>query len=85
MFSENKFAAGIFIGGMEGIKDEFELFRLFHPKALLLPIASTGAAAKIVYKKFLPRQLRNERLVNDYAYMSLFQDLLIDKIQKNGL
>lgn len=80
MFTENQFAAAIFIGGMEGIEDEFKLFREFHPHALLLPIASTGAATRIVYSDYLPREMRNKRLENDYAYMSLFQDLLIDKI-----
>lgn len=80
MFSENKFSAGIFIGGMNGIEDEFKLFREFHPDALLLPIASTGAAAKIVFNELLPQKLKNNRLLNDYGYMSLFQDLLIDKI-----
>lgn len=80
MFSENQFVAGIFIGGMEGIEDEFRLFREFHPNAVLLPIASTGAAAKIVYDNFLPEELKDKRLDSDYAYMSLFQDLLLDKI-----
>jgi hypothetical protein len=80
MFSENTFSAGVFIGGMNGIEEEFELFRKSHPDALVLPIASTGAAAKIVYDKYLPLKMQNDRLVNDYAYMSLFQDLLIDKM-----
>ena len=80
MFSENHFVSGIFIGGMEGIEDEFKLFREFHPKALILPISSTGAASQIVYNNYLPTDLKNQRLVNDYAYMSLFQDLLLDKI-----
>ena len=80
MFSENLFVAGIFIGGMEGIEDEYKLFRDFHPDAIVLPIASTGAASQMVYCKYLPDELKNKRLENDYAYMSLFQDLLIDKI-----
>jgi len=80
MFTENTFVAGIFIGGMEGIEDEFKLFRELQPQAFVLPIASTGAAAKIVYNKYLPTETKNARLKNDYAYMSLFQDLLIDKI-----
>lgn len=80
LFSENQFVSGIFIGGMEGIEDEFKLFREFHPKALILPISSTGAASRIVYDNYLSPEFRNQRLVNDYAYMSLFQDLLIDKI-----
>lgn len=79
MFCENDFSAGIFIGGMNGIEDEFKLFKEFHPDALLLPIASTGAAARIVFNELLPQKQKNNRLLNDYGYMSLFQDLLIDK------
>ena len=80
MFSENTFVAGVFIGGMEGIEDEYKLFRKFHPEAIVLPVASTGAASKIVYTDFLSNDMKNKRLENDYAFMSLFQDLLIDKI-----
>ncbi len=42
MFSENPVVAGVFIGGMEGIEDEYKLFRDFYPEAIVLPIASTG-------------------------------------------
>jgi hypothetical protein len=80
MLSENAFSAAVFIGGMEGIVDEYKMFREFHPKALLLPIASTGAATKIVYEELLPDGFKNERLLKDYGFMSLFQKLLIDKI-----
>jgi hypothetical protein len=80
MFFENEFSAGIFIGGMNGIEEEFKLFYEFNPNALLLPVASTGAATKIVFNELLPQQQKNIRLLNDYGYMSLFQDLLIDKI-----
>lgn len=80
MFSENEFAAGIFIGGMDGIEVEYNMFREYHPNSILLPIASTGAATKIVYENLLPDEFKNERFVKDYGYMSLFQKLLIDKI-----
>lgn len=80
MFSENKFDAAIFIGGMDGIEVEYDMFKVYHPDALLLPIASTGAATKIVYDNFLPEELKNERLLKDYGYMSLFQKFLMDKI-----
>ncbi|MBK8243274.1 MAG: hypothetical protein IPK88_07605 [Saprospiraceae bacterium] len=80
MLTENKFAAAVFIGGMDGIEVEFNMFREFHPHALLLPVASTGAATGIVYNNLLPEEYKNERLVKDYGYMSLFQKLLIDKI-----
>jgi hypothetical protein len=80
MFSENDLVAGVFIGGMEGVEAEFRMLRDFHPNALLLPIASTGAATKIVYETLLPNELKNERLVKDYGYMSLFQKFLLDKL-----
>ncbi|MGZ4009906.1 MAG: SLOG domain-containing protein [Flavisolibacter sp.] len=80
MLSENKFSAAVFIGGMEGIEAEYNMFREKHPNALLLPIASTGAATRIVYDNHLPGNFKNERLLKDYGYMSLFQDLLINQI-----
>ncbi len=80
MFSENTFSAAVFIGGMNGIEDEFKMFRELHPEALLLPIASTGAATRIVYNTLLPNNFKNQRLEKDYAYMSLFQDLLLNKM-----
>lgn len=78
MLDDFEFSAGIFIGGMEGVEEEYKLFMKKHPNALILPIASTGAAAKKIYdERFTDK---NERLVKDYAYMSLFQKYLINKI-----
>ncbi len=74
LIEENNFCVGIFIGGMEGINDEYEMFISAHPTAMVLPIASTGAAAKILYDKIKPKL--DIRLQNDYAYMALFRDLL---------
>ncbi len=78
MLDDFEFSAGIFIGGMEGVEEEYDMFIEKHPKALVLPIASTGAGAKKIYdERFTDK---NERLVKDYAYMSLFQKYLIDEI-----
>jgi hypothetical protein len=74
MFTKYDFKAGIFIGGMEGIEDEFNMFRQAHPMALLLPVASTGAAAGIIYNNMTPKP--DTRLLTDYAYMALFKSLL---------
>lgn len=70
----NDFKVGVFIGGMEGVEDEYSMFVKIHPNALVLPVASTGAAAKIIYDNFILKP--DERLINDYAYMALFRDLL---------
>lgn len=78
IFQENAFSAGIFIGGMEGIQVEYEMFIAANPDAIIIPIASTGGAAKILYDSI--DNLTDERLVNDYAYMALFRNILNDLI-----
>lgn len=81
MLSESEFSAAVFIGGMEGVIDEYNMFREKYPNVdILLPIASTGAASKELYEEFFPKELKNERFVRDYGYMSLFQKLLIERI-----
>ena len=80
MFAENNFKVGIFIGGMEGIEDEFELFTVAHPNAMVLPIASTGAGAKIVFDKYKEKKNFDDRLLKDYAYMALFRYFLSEYI-----
>ena len=77
MLGGNDFVAGIFIGGMEGIEREYEMFKSFHPDAIIILLGSTGAATKILYDGLVDK---NERFGNDYAYTSLFQEFLIDKI-----
>jgi hypothetical protein len=79
LINENDFKIGIFIGGMEGINDEYLMFKDRHPSALILPIASTGAAAKMLYDSQLNKF--DSRLLNDYAYMALFKDLLKDYLK----
>jgi hypothetical protein len=49
MIGSQKFDAAVLIGGMEGIIEEVEIFRRHHPKASLLPVPATGAAARIIY------------------------------------
>lgn len=51
MFREAEFSAAVFIGGMGGILDEYELFRELQPNAAILPISSTGGATLDVAKR----------------------------------
>ena len=47
MLTSRDFDAAVLIGGMEGIRDEARLFREHNPKAQILPVPATGAAAAI--------------------------------------
>lgn len=51
MLSRNDLDAGVFIGGMEGVEAEYELFRKFHPNATVLPVAAPGGAALLLAKQ----------------------------------
>ena len=74
MIGENDYYAAVFIGGMEGVEKEFEMFKELHPDVPCLPIASTGAAAKILYNEHLGEF--DERLLTEMSYTSLFKELL---------
>ena len=78
MFEENEFSCAIFIGGMEGIFEEFELLRDMKPHIPRFPIASTGAAAAIAYDKY---KFNDPLLKNELAYSTLFRNLFA---QTNG-
>ena len=75
MIVSEHFQAGVFIGGMEGVEDEFQLFCHHHPKAVILAVASTGAAARILFYHE-PLGTKDSGLEHDVAYASLFRRLL---------
>lgn len=74
MIGQHDYEAAVFIGGMEGIQDEYEIFKRYHSNALCLPIASTGAAARILYDQH-PGEF-NEKLLTELSYTSLFKEML---------
>lgn len=45
MISRKDFAAAVFIGGMDGVEIEHDMFKQYHPTAVVLPVASPGGAA----------------------------------------
>ena len=69
MFSEHAFKAAVFIGGMGGIVQEYELFRRLQPEAAVLPISSTGGATLEVASRAGPLP---SDLADDLDYVSLF-------------
>jgi hypothetical protein len=74
MLKSERFAVGVFIGGMEGVEEEYRMFREMHPRAMAIPVASTGAAALIIYKSASPPFPSD--LLTDLAYPSLFRRYL---------
>lgn len=69
MFSEHEFSGAVFIGGMGGILDEFDLFKELQPKASLVPVMSTGGAALLLSDKY---DSTSDDLSTDLDYVALF-------------
>ncbi len=59
-----KFEAGVFIGGMEGIFEEFEMFKALHPDAKIIALRAPGGASLE-----LARKLRQKNGGVDFARM----------------
>lgn len=73
MIGGHDFDAGVFIGGMDGVEREYEMFARVHPDKPAYPIASTGAAARILFDGYARGQVE---LLTDLRYLSLFRRLL---------
>ena len=57
MISAHNFDAAVFLGGMEGVEIEYDIFRRLHPDKPAYPVASAGAAARILFEKYSPDRL----------------------------
>lgn len=75
MITHTKFDAGVFIGGMEGVLDEFAMFTRLNPKSPVYPVASTGAAAKMIWAGLSEKV---NGLDSEYTYPTLFRELIGD-------
>lgn len=74
MIGDHIYDAAIFIGGMEGVVEEFEMFKEVHPKAKVLPLASTGAAALEIFNS----GEYDTDFMKDLTYSTLFRRKLFD-------
>ncbi len=52
MLSREDLVAAVFIGGMEGVEIEHEIFRRFHPASKVLPVPAPGGAALNLAKEY---------------------------------
>ena len=74
MIKSTAFDAAVFIGGMEGVVEEFNLFDQIHSSARKWAIASTGGAASEVYD-MLDRP-QPDLFRNEMTYQTLFRRLV---------
>ena len=71
-----EFRLGIFIGGMEGVEEEYAIFRRLHPDVPAYPVASTGAAAGRIFDADPELQREHPELRNEISYLSLMRGLV---------
>jgi SLOG cluster3 family len=76
------FLCGIFIGGMEGVEEEYNLFRKAQPGVAAFPVASTGAAAAILYQSDPDLQENIPQLQTEISYINLMRNLISSSINQ---
>lgn len=73
MFRENKTTVAVFIGGMKGVLNECDMIKEYNPYVKILPMATTGAASRELYKRL---NINNPDLEDNYSYVSVFRRYL---------
>ncbi|MDE0034002.1 MAG: hypothetical protein OXU75_12845 [Deltaproteobacteria bacterium] len=79
MLSDYRYTAGVFIGGMEGILEEFNIFRRLQPNAAIVPVVSTGGAVVELAGR-LPHM--DQDLRDDLDYVAVFHRHLNVSVQE---
>ena len=79
MFIEHRFSSAVFIGGMGGIVDEYELFTRLQPDAVIIPVVSTGGATLKVAERIGSSAAD---LARDLDYVALFHRWLGVPVQE---
>jgi hypothetical protein len=70
------FRAGVFIGGMEGVEEEYTMFLRLNPGLPAYPVASTGAAARKLFEGNATLQHDRPELQDELSYLTLMRGLL---------
>jgi hypothetical protein len=75
MLKREDLEAAVFIGGMDGVETEYNLFRQFHPNAKVLPVSASGGAALELAKKI---ECFNDFDLYGVNFAKLFHNVLRD-------
>ena len=67
---------GFLLGGMEGVENEYGLFRKAQPHVPAFPVASTGAAAANIYRADASLQKHHPELLDEVSYVNLMRGLV---------
>ncbi|GAA3674143.1 SLOG domain-containing protein [Acetobacter lovaniensis] len=73
---QGPFLGGIFIGGMEGVEEEYKIFCNTNPGVPVFPVASTGAAARNIYYSNLKFQNDYPELQSEISYINLIRRIV---------
>jgi hypothetical protein len=78
MIGFRSFRYAVLIGGMEGLFEELELFCSTHPSGSVIPVASTGGAARSIFDSGAGPRGAKDRvdLESSLRYRGLFRRLL---------
>src|SRR3546814_12358489 len=80
MFSDYNFTAAVFIGGMKGIIDEFDLLEKMHPAAIKIPVISAGGATLALAQRI---GTVSTDLATNMDYIALFHPHLGISVKDN--
>jgi SLOG cluster3 family len=70
------FNAGVFIGGMNGVEEEYAMFQQLQQSVPAWPVASTGAAAKRIFDRNPELQQKHPELRDEISYLTLMRSLI---------
>ncbi|CUW46306.1 SLOG domain-containing protein [Novacetimonas hansenii] len=73
---QGPFLGGIFIGGMEGVEEEYKIFCNTNPEVPVFPVASTGAAARNIYYSNPKFQNNYPELQSEISYINLIRRIV---------
>ena len=81
MINSENFSAAFFIGGMEGVEEEYQLIARLKPQVPRFPVYTTGGAAEILWMReaeaaYHPRAQNLKDLRAKTSYVALFTGVL---------
>ncbi|WP_424191164.1 hypothetical protein ACMYR3_08275 [Ampullimonas aquatilis] len=82
MLSRSDLTAAVFIGGMEGVEAEFDLFGHFHPNAKTLAVAAPGGAARQLAERI---GISNESALFSVDFARLFHSELASSPRQGAI